>query len=93
MSRTRWKNINNYEEVYSYIFPYFQKKVHYIVEKLKKFDSVEKIIIFGSILTNNTGIDSDIDICIVGELSIEETSGLWMVENTPVYILRIKECC
>ena len=59
MLRTKWENLYGYEKVYSFIFPFFQDKVHKLVDTAKQNPCIDKLIVFGSILTESTGIDSD----------------------------------
>ncbi|MEA1975176.1 MAG: nucleotidyltransferase domain-containing protein [Bacillota bacterium] len=85
-----YEDLNNYGGVYNLIFPFFQKPVHKLLEKMP-YSKIDEIWLFGSIITNLTGIDSDIDICIVGDIDIEDTKGLWSVDKIPVDLIWCKK--
>jgi len=45
-----------------YIFPSMQKEVQKVIEATKNIDCIRRITIFGSAVTMNCGIGSDLDI-------------------------------
>lgn len=49
----------------SKIHPIQQQRVYDIIEELKKYESVEKIVIFGSSVTSRCTYESDLDIYVV----------------------------
>lgn len=44
------------------IYPIQQKRIRGIIDQIKKIANVEKAVIFGSSVTNNCSIDSDVDL-------------------------------
>ncbi|MGN1098244.1 MAG: nucleotidyltransferase domain-containing protein [Clostridia bacterium] len=60
--QTDCKNINR-------IYPLKQQIAADLYEVAQKFDEIKKIYIFGSSVTPQCGIDSDIDICIDADVS------------------------
>ncbi len=54
----------NGSEKLKYIFPSKQKDVQKAIEIAQKTDKIQNMIIFGSAVTENCGIGSDIDIAI-----------------------------
>lgn len=87
MLRIKWENLYGYEKVYSFIFPFFQNRVHTLVNIAKQNPRIEKLIVFGSILTESTGIDSDIDICLVGNIKDSDTKDMRKIDGTEVDII------
>ena len=47
-----------------YIFPSMQKEVQKVIEATKNIDCIRRITIFGSAVTMNCGIGSDLDIAV-----------------------------
>ncbi len=47
-----------------YIFPLMQKEVQKVIEAAKNLPKIHRIIIFGSAVTMNCGIGSDLDIAV-----------------------------
>ena len=47
-----------------YIFPLMQKEVQKVIDEAKKLPEIRRIIVFGSAVTMNCGIGSDLDIAI-----------------------------
>ncbi|GHU92352.1 hypothetical protein FACS1894202_14790 [Clostridia bacterium] len=62
----RFKNVYNSQDVISCIFPLRQLTLLSILNNLP--ESVEQLYVFGSALTMDCRIDSDIDICVVGDI-------------------------
>lgn len=52
------------DEVLKNIFPLMQKEVQKVIDEAKKIPQINRVIIFGSAVTFNCGIDSDLDIAI-----------------------------
>lgn len=47
-----------------YIFPSMQKEVQKVIEATKSIDCIQRITIFGSAVTMNCGLGSDLDIAV-----------------------------
>ena len=47
-----------------YIFPSMQKEVQKVIDAIKSIDCIQRIIIFGSAVTLNCGMRSDLDIAV-----------------------------
>lgn len=47
-----------------YIFPLMQKEVQKVIDTAKNLPEIRRIIIFGSAVTANCGIGSDLDIAV-----------------------------
>ncbi|MCU6720732.1 nucleotidyltransferase domain-containing protein [Porcipelethomonas ammoniilytica] len=47
-----------------YIFPSMQKEVQKVIDVIKSIDCIQRIIIFGSAVTLNCGMRSDLDIAV-----------------------------
>jgi len=58
-------NVDN--QIYSKIFPVAQKYVKELVDRIDK-EGIDKIILFGSSLTDHCSQDSDLDIAIISDL-------------------------
>ncbi|MEA1975248.1 MAG: nucleotidyltransferase domain-containing protein, partial [Bacillota bacterium] len=59
-----FKDLYNFGGKYYRIFPYFQKSIYEWLIQIDK-TNIKEIWIFGSTLTLDATIDSDIDICII----------------------------
>lgn len=51
-------------EELKYIFPSMQRDVQSLIETAKKIDKIKRIIVFGSAVTMNCGIGSDLDFAV-----------------------------
>lgn len=74
---TRKKRFKNIEHIH----PIQQKNIEDILEALKQYDSVKKVVVFGSSITYKCNYDSDIDLYV--ELSKDENVKSYSIE-TPV---------
>lgn len=52
------------DEVLKNIFPLMQKEVQKVIDEAKKIPQIKRVIIFGSAVTFDCGIGSDLDIAI-----------------------------
>lgn len=55
---------NGHDEAVKYIFPSKQKDVQSAIDAVRRFPAVRQLIVFGSAVTPNCGIGSDVDLAI-----------------------------
>ena len=68
-NKRRWIFFDKHNLGYPFIHihPYKQKAVKYLVDNI--YDSIDNVIIFGSSVRNNHIDTSDLDVCIIGDLT------------------------
>ena len=63
-----------------YVFPTMQEEVNKMIIAAEKISEIKRVIIFGSAVTLNCGINSDLDIAIDAPEIIEEDSFLKLIK-------------
>ncbi len=53
-----------HDETIKFIFPSKQKDVQKAIDTIRSFPDVERLIVFGSAITLDCGMDSDVDIAV-----------------------------
>ena len=59
-------------EQLKHVFPSKQRPVSQLLKLLKDDERIQKIILFGSAVTRNCGVDSDIDVAIDADITTDE---------------------
>jgi len=54
------------DECLKYIFPSMQKEVQRVIDKAKDNEQIKRIVVFGSSVTWNCGLGSDLDVAVFG---------------------------
>ena len=67
-----------------YIFPSMQKEVQKVIEATKNIDCIRRITIFGSAVTMNCGIGSDLDIAVDAPDITDEDEFEWYKKSAAV---------
>lgn len=70
-----------------HVFPLHQRALLELIARVP--DSVQEVWVFGSTLTLRCGQGSDLDVCLVGEISLEETKDLWVLNRIPLDLLLV----
>ena len=60
----------NLGEPYTYIHPFHQKAIKHLVEHLPEW--IEVVAVFGSSVRTTCGPNSDLDICLIGQMPEQE---------------------
>jgi predicted nucleotidyltransferase len=72
-----------------HVYPIKQRAVADIISRLPS--SVNRCYVFGSAITLRCGWESDIDICVVGNLTMQEKEAIVRGLNSPVDMICISE--
>lgn len=70
-----------------HVYPIHQKALLSLIEKIPA--TVMEIWVFGSVITLKCGQGSDLDVCLVGDLTPEDTKNLWVLEHIPLDLLTV----
>jgi predicted nucleotidyltransferase len=87
LKRYNFGDVVNAGGVFKYIYPIKQRTVKDILDTIPK--SVERAVLFGSCITLECGIDSDIDICLIGNIKDTDLRSIHYT-GSDVDLIRIK---
>ena len=72
-----------------HIYPIHQKALLSLIQRIP--ETVVEIWVFGSAITLKCGQGSDLDVCLVGDVTPEETKELWVLDHIPLDLILVSE--
>jgi hypothetical protein len=70
-----------------HVFPLHQRALLDLLAMLP--ETVDEVWVFGSTLTLRCGQDSDLDVCLVGDVRLEDTKDLWVLQGVPLGLVLV----